>query len=344
MATIRKRGNKWYVDYYDGNGKRIVRAVSRDKSAAETVRKEIEIKKHIGELPKPKRHVLIKTAAELYYRAMQEIRRPKTIKASKGRLYNLIEYWENQGIEYLNEIEPNILQKFRQEFLKNRSPLTYNHYIEVVKAFLNWIVREHPEYLKINPLASAEKIKGAYAKKPRYFRKEQIIKIYEAIDSPEVLAFVKLAANVGYRPSELRFQQWENIDLNNGFVTIAPFPELGFYPKDFEIRTIPLNRTAMGVLKSLKRAGPLVFDNGEGRPLFNEWYWNKKFKKALEQAKIKNGCLYDLRHTFGVHHILAGTSPFILQKMMGHADITTTMLYVNLTDQDVKAHAKNIDL
>jgi len=97
-------------------------------------------------------------------------------------------------------------------------------------------------------------------------------------------------------------------------------------------------------LRSLSRSGPFVFDNGNGYPLFNEWYWNKKFKKALAKAGIKEGHLYDLRHTFGVHQILAGTSPFVMQKMIGHADITITMLYVNLTDTGIKAHAKNIDL
>jgi integrase len=344
MAVIRKRANKWYIDYYDENGKRVVKPVSRDKSTAEKVCKEIEVKKYLGELPKPKMVVAIRDAAEEYYRAMVEIRRPKTIRTSKGRLYNLIDYWEDKGIVNLSDIESRSLLKFRQEFLRDHTPLTYNHYIEVVKAFLNWIVRVYPEYLKVNPLAMAEKIKGAYSHKPRYFSKEQLQKIYEAIDNPDVLAFVRLAANVGYRPNELRFQQWENVNLKNRFVTIAPYPKMGFQPKDFEIGTIPLNNSALEVYKSLERKGPLVFDNGEGKPLYNEWYWNKKFKKALERAKIKNGCLYDLRHTFGVHHILAGTSPFILQKLMGHADITTTMLYVNLTDSDIKAHAKNIDL
>ncbi len=343
MATIRKRGKKWYVDYYQ-DGKRIVRAVSNDKKTAETVRKEIEVKQHIGEMPKPKRKVYIRTAVNEYLGAMEEIRRPKTIRTSKGRLFNLLDFWEKEGIDHLHEIDLNSLRKFRRGFLKDHSPLTYNHYIEVVKAFLNWVVREHPEYLGINPLAGAEKIKGAYTRKPRYFKRDQLEKIYETIDDPIVLEFVKLAVNIGYRPNELRFQQWENVDLKNGSVTIAAFPELDFHPKDFEVRTVPLNPNAKAVFGSIERKGPLVFDRGDGTPIYNEWYWNKKFKKALIRAGIKNGRLYDLRHSFGVHHVLAGTSPFILQKLMGHADITTTMLYVNLTDKDIKEHAKNINL
>ncbi len=343
MATIRKRGRKWYLDYYD-NGKRVVRVVSKDKKVAESVRKEIEIKQHIGEMPRPQRKVFIRTVVNEYFRAMEQIRRPKTINTSKGRLYNLMDFWEEKGIDHLHEIDLQSLRKFRERFLKDHSPLTYNHYVEVAKAFLNWVAREHPEYLKINPLAAAEKIKGAYTRKPRYFKKLQLRKIYKAIEDPAVLAFIRLAGNVGYRPNELRFQQWDNVDLKNASVTIAAYPELNFYPKDFEVRTIPLNATALAIFKSLKDNGPLVFDKGDGTPLYNEWYWNKKFKKALIKAGLKDGRLYDLRHTFGVHHILAGTSPFILQKLMGHADITTTMLYVNLTDKDIKAHAKNIDL
>ncbi|UCC78764.1 MAG: hypothetical protein JSW64_10840 [Candidatus Zixiibacteriota bacterium] len=86
MATIRKRGKTCYVDYYEDGGKRVVKAVSKDKSAAEVVRKEIEIRKHLGEIPKPKANILIRNAAAKYYEAMGGVRRPKTIHSSKGRL------------------------------------------------------------------------------------------------------------------------------------------------------------------------------------------------------------------------------------------------------------------
>ena len=48
-----------------------------------------------------------------------------------------------------------------------------------------------------------------------------------------------------------------------------------------------------------------------------------------------------LRHTFATHFIKNGGDPFSLQRLLGHSDIKTTMIYVNLAGMDLKeAHAK----
>ncbi|MHA1587461.1 MAG: tyrosine-type recombinase/integrase, partial [Candidatus Thorarchaeota archaeon] len=48
-----------------------------------------------------------------------------------------------------------------------------------------------------------------------------------------------------------------------------------------------------------------------------------------------------LRHTFATHFIKNGGDPFSLQRLLGHSDIKTTMIYVNLAGADLEeAHAK----
>jgi len=48
-----------------------------------------------------------------------------------------------------------------------------------------------------------------------------------------------------------------------------------------------------------------------------------------------------LRHTFATHFIKNGGDPFTLQRLLGHSDIKTTMIYVNLAGVDLEeAHAK----
>ena len=48
-----------------------------------------------------------------------------------------------------------------------------------------------------------------------------------------------------------------------------------------------------------------------------------------------------LRHTFATHFIVNGGDPFSLQRILGHSDIQTTMIYVNLAGRDLmKAHFK----
>jgi len=48
-----------------------------------------------------------------------------------------------------------------------------------------------------------------------------------------------------------------------------------------------------------------------------------------------------LRHTYATHFIMNGGDPFSLQRILGHSDIKTTMIYVNLAGVGLReAHAK----
>lgn len=40
-----------------------------------------------------------------------------------------------------------------------------------------------------------------------------------------------------------------------------------------------------------------------------------------------------LRHTFGLNYILKGGDAFSLKRIMGHQDIATTMIYVNMSTE-----------
>jgi site-specific recombinase XerD len=52
--------------------------------------------------------------------------------------------------------------------------------------------------------------------------------------------------------------------------------------------------------------------------------------KYLQAAEIKNASVHTLRHTFGTHHALRGTDLKTIQETLGHADLSTTAIYVSL--------------
>ncbi|OGW72906.1 MAG: hypothetical protein A2484_04295 [Nitrospirae bacterium RIFOXYC2_FULL_44_7] len=62
----------------------------------------------------------------------------------------------------------------------------------------------------------------------------------------------------------------------------------------------------------------------------------KKFKRRLARLGIKDVCLHTLRHTFGSHCVMAGIDLPTIAKLMGHADIKTTMIYAHLSPQHIK--------
>ena len=53
-------------------------------------------------------------------------------------------------------------------------------------------------------------------------------------------------------------------------------------------------------------------------------------KKYLKEAGTNGASVHTLRHTFATHHVAQGTSLRTVQEMLGHADLKTTSIYVQL--------------
>jgi site-specific recombinase XerD len=59
------------------------------------------------------------------------------------------------------------------------------------------------------------------------------------------------------------------------------------------------------------------------------------FRHHRLQSRVPQANPHRLRHTFGSDMVRAGMSLPALMHLMGHADIHTTMLYVQLAPEDV---------
>jgi integrase len=60
----------------------------------------------------------------------------------------------------------------------------------------------------------------------------------------------------------------------------------------------------------------------------------RRYKKALRRAKVRDVRFQDLRHTFGTRMAAAGVPMRILQEWMGHASISTTMIYADYSPSE----------
>ena len=183
-----------------------------------------------------------------------------------------------------------------------------------------------------------------------------------------------LTLETGLRTGELIGLTWDCIDWQRRTLTVSKTLEYRFKSKSWRAgppktrssyRTIPLTDTAYHILQDLydartyrkeapeldqvlvymdrKTAKPaemnlrdLVFVNfRSGMPAKNSSY-DTHLYKLCECSGLKPFSMHALRHTFATRAIECGVQPKILQKLLGHASIKTTMdRYVHVTDESL---------
>ena len=183
-----------------------------------------------------------------------------------------------------------------------------------------------------------------------------------------------LILETGLRTGELIGLTWDAVDYEKRTLTVNKTLEYRHKDKIWRAgppktkqsyRTIPLTTRAIEILKTLyekrnirkesetlsleleymdRRTGQmatlhmkdLVFINWRtGEPAKNSSY-DTHLYKLCDEAGIKRFCMHTLRHTYATRAIERGVPPKVLQRLLGHASIKTTMdRYVHVTDDSL---------
>ena len=74
----------------------------------------------------------------------------------------------------------------------------------------------------------------------------------------------------------------------------------------------------------------ILFLNNRGNKLSRMSIWNILHKNTLRAGITKKVSPHVLRHSFATHLLEGGADLRSVQEMLGHSDITTTQLYMNI--------------
>lgn len=323
-----KRGKSWYADYFI-NGKRKRKSFGKQKQVAELYLKNIEVKIAKGEELSPEYEFI--SVSDMIAKHLQYCKNNKAASTNvtdSGRIRIFQHFLEDKGIKKLENITPVIFEQFKSEILHNYSATTCNHYLTLIKAMLNKAMEWR--HLKLNPLQSVKKLRATGIRQVRFFTKEELAVILEKSDA-FMRKVIRILLYTGMRRSELVFLAWDDIDFHNKLITIQSKPEAGFHPKNYRVRSIPINPELFQLLLDLPQTGKYIFDDGQEKPLHSKYYYSREFRKILKAANIDNANLHTLRHTFASYLVMAGVDLRTVQELLGHSTVQITERYSHLS-------------
>ena len=264
-----------------------------------------------------------------------------TIMAYERDLKSYLHYLKNvESVMTLNDVQRVHIIHFLR-FLKEqgKSQKTLARHIASVRAFHQFLLRAKETDQDPSVQIETPKLERSL---PTILSLKEVEALLETPQSHDHFgirdkAMLELLYATGIRVSELIGLEIDNVQLMMGFVRCNGNKE----------RIIPIGRTASEAIKhyleegrprfvSTKYQDHALFLNHQGKRLTRQGFW-KILKKLTKEAGInKELTPHTLRHSFATHLLENGADLRAVQEMLGHADISTTQIYTQVTKTKIK--------
>ena len=164
-------------------------------------------------------------------------------------------------------------------------------------------------------------------KLPCVLSSEEVAKLLNATKPGQERTLVQTAYACGLRLEELLNLQVKDIDSSRMVLLVNQ----GKGSKD---RQVPLSPRLLEELRAYwrrHRPKTWVFPNRKETGPLPAGTMQRRFKRLVQRAGLaKPATMHTLRHSYATHLLEAGVDVLTLQKLLGHADLSTTARYLHL--------------
>ncbi len=329
MSTL-KRGNSWYIDFRfertryrkksPDNSKAGAKAyevvLRRKLSQGEPIVQTVEMAKQI-----PTFAVFSKEWLASYVETnnkYSEILNKRTILN-----FNLIPYFGKTALDCITarSVEEYKALKIKSG-LKNKS---INNHLSCLRKCLSiaqeWEILEHVPRIKLLKVPPPETISLSHEDSEKLL----------AATSGNWHDMIFTVLRTGLRFGELIALNWSDIDFERKIITVQRSIARGKIggTKSNKIRKIPLAEDLAQLLRTKRRNGKFVFADTNGEILRQD-FCRTKILRFAKQADVRIIGWHTLRHTFASHLANNGVAVQVIQALLGHSDIKTTMRYSHI--------------
>ncbi|HWI51062.1 MAG TPA: site-specific tyrosine recombinase XerD [Symbiobacteriaceae bacterium] len=223
---------------------------------------------------------------------------------------------------------------------QGKATATIARRLAALKAFYQFLVRE--KRIGSDPTANLESPK-LEKRLPKVLSVTEVERLLAQPDAGQAAgvrdrAMLELLYATGIRVSELVSLDVTDVNLEMGYIKCSG--------KGSKERIVPLGSLAIQSCREYlsgartrlvrEREELALFVNHHGHRLTRQGFW-KIVKKYAEDAKIEKEITpHTLRHSFATHLLENGADLRSVQEMLGHADISTTQIYTQVTRGRIK--------
>lgn len=337
MTTIRTK-KRIRIDIRLPDGRRISKVFHR-KTDADKFKAEMAIEKYQFEATgiSFNNHIKFKEFANEWFAL--EVKGRKSLQTQRNYDSDLRNYilpivseikLRDINIRHARLMENNMLEK-------NKHPRTINKVLTVFKTILNDAVKSN--HILKNPIKGFAELKEP-PKTIMFWTKDEVDQFLVFTSNSPLHDLYVVTLNTGMRLGEILGLCWDKIDFGNNQIVVCRClgrSGLKQTTKTHEARFIPMNSKVKGILEKLHKTkinDSFVFCKSDGSHLDYNHVTERYFIKAQTELGLSKIIrFHDLRHTFASHFMMNGGNIYTLQKLLGHKDIQTTMIYAHL-DKD----------
>lgn len=263
-----------------------------------------------------------------------------TVSSYQRDLRKLESYLGEHGVEHVENVTSTNLNSYILYLEKQGlSTATVSRNVASMKAFFHYACKSH---LRMDDPTEQVKAPHIEKKMPEILSMEETVRLLEqpSGNTPKQIrdrAMLELLYATGMRVSELISLKQNDLNLMMNYVICKD---------EGRERVIPFGNNAKQTLehyllgsRSILLHGQeseFLFVNCSGRSMSRQGFW-KLIKQYAARAGIETDITpHTLRHSFAAHLVQNGADLRSVQQMMGHSDIATTQMYVNLNLQKMQ--------
>ena len=258
----------------------------------------------------------------------------------KRDLYKMSDFFQRQGIIEVEKINSTNLNSYMLHLEKEgRAPSTISRNIASIRAFFRYLFQKGKINIEPTDLLKAPKVTKKLPEILTVDEVDSLLRQPSGKNHKELRdkAMLELLYATGIRVTELISLKITDVNLQLNYITCCD--------KNSE-RTIPFGRESKIALSKfirdvrdkmiLSNGSDILFPNCSGKPMSRQGFW-KIIKSYGNKAGIKSDITpHTLRHSFAAHLVGNGADLKSVQEMMGHADISATQVYANMSNKRIR--------